>query len=218
MTDGNDATTPQNRWRGPFNAWFFAAFDRYINYVTGPNKRAALADLGSSTIVELGSGVGANLDYVPTGSKLIAVEPNHAMHDRLRRRADKAGVELEILAAPGSAIPLPDGSVDEVICTLVLCTVDDPAATLAEVRRILTPGGRFRFVEHVVAPTPGPRRFGQRLLGRPWTWVFEGCELSRDTASMLDQAGFDSVSMSRRKPRRSVFWMVNTQIHGIAVR
>ncbi len=208
----------QNRWRGPFNARFFTVFDRYINYLTGPNKKAAFDRLTGPTIVEIGSGVGANLTYLPAGAKLIAIEPTEAMHDQLRQRSAKAGVELEIMSTSASSIPLDDGSVDDVICSLVLCTVDDPAATVAEIQRVLRPGGRFRFVEHVVSPKRGPRRLLQRVLRRPWSWIFEGCQLERDTAKLLEDAGFASVTLSRRKPVKSVFWPVNSQIHGIAVR
>ncbi len=208
----------QNRWRGPFNAWFFTAFDRYINYIHGPNKAAAFGEMAGSTVVEIGTGVGANLTYLPAGAKLVAIEPNEAMHDRLRHRAAKAGIELEILATSASSIPLADGSVDDVICSLVLCTVDDPAATVAEVRRVLRPGGRFRFVEHVVAPKMGPRRAVQRVVRRPWSWVFEGCRLDRDTANLLEEGGFETVTISRQKPVRSVFWVINSQIQGVAVR
>ncbi|MCP5035273.1 MAG: class I SAM-dependent methyltransferase, partial [Actinomycetia bacterium] len=196
----------QNRWRGPFNAWFFTTFDRYINYISSPNKDVAFDRLTGSTILEIGSGVGANLAYVPSGAKLIAIEPNEAMHDRLRQRSASARVELEIVTTSASSIPLADSSIDDVICSLVLCTVEHPAATLAEVRRVLRPGGRFRFVEHVIAPNRGPRRLIQRILRRPWSWVFEGCQLDRDTAKLLDEAGFTTVTTSRRKPRMSIFW------------
>jgi ubiquinone/menaquinone biosynthesis C-methylase UbiE len=82
--------------------------------------------------------------------------------------------------------------VDAVICTLVLCTVPDPAAALAEVRRILRPGGRFLFIEHVRAE-PRQLRSVQRLVARPWRYVFQGCELDRDTAGLLTAAGFDDL-------------------------
>jgi ubiquinone/menaquinone biosynthesis C-methylase UbiE len=207
-----------NPVRGRFNAWFFGAFDRYINHIARPLKEAAFGDLGSGRVLEIGPGVGANLAHLPPGAELIAVEPNLRMHDRLRTRSEAAGVELTLLPASADRIPLPDGSVDEVICSLVLCTVDDPAAVLAEVRRVLRPGGRFRFVEHVASPVPGPRAWSQRLLRRPWGWVFEGCDPHRHTAQLLDDVGFSQVDLEHHRLRRSVFFPVNTAIAGTARR
>ena len=140
------------------------------------------------------------------------------MHDRLRRRCRRAGIDLTIVAGGAHAIPLADGTVDEVICSLVLCTVSDADQVLAEVQRVLRPGGRFRFVEHVVAPRRGVRRAVQRAIRRPWGWVFEGCNPGRDTAGLLQAAGFRALDLEHGKFRRSLFWPVNTAIWGIAVR
>ena len=111
---------------------------------------------------------------------LIAIEPNPYMHARLRRAARRSGVELEIRSVVGERIDLPDASAEAVISSLVLCTVSDPAAVLAEIRRILRPGGRFSFAEHVAAKPRTPTRWSQRILRRPWAWVFEGCSCERD--------------------------------------
>lgn len=203
--------------RSRFNAWFFRAFDRYINHISRSHKRSAFAGIGGD-IVELGAGVGANLDHLPKGSRVLAVEPSLAMHDALAARARARGIDLTVVGAYGEDLPIPDASVDEVLCSLVLCTVDDPEATLAEVRRILRPGGRFRFVEHVAAPRWSPRRWLQHAIRRPWSWVFEGCDLCRDTATTVRDAGFREVHVRRAKLRRSVFVPVNTAVSGYAVR
>jgi ubiquinone/menaquinone biosynthesis C-methylase UbiE len=201
-----------------FNAWFFATFDRYINHIARRHKHAAFADLEGGTVLELGAGVGANLAYLRPGTRLIAVEPSLRMHDRLRRRAEAAGIELTLIPQGAERLPLDDASVDEVICSLVLCTVSDTAQVLAEVRRVLRPGGRFRFVEHVAAPTWSPRRWLQRALRRPWAWLYEGCTLDRDTAAHVEAAGFRSVQLRRERLRRSAFIPVNSAIWGVAIR
>jgi SAM-dependent methyltransferase len=201
-----------------FNAWFFRAFDRYINHITARHKTSAFAGIDGERIVELGAGVGANFDHLPHGSTIVAVEPNEAMHDALRLRAEERGVILELVGARAERLPLPDASVDEVICSLVLCTVDDPDAAVDEVRRVLRPGGRFRFVEHVAAPSWSPRRWLQHVIRRPWSWVFEGCDLCRDTGALVELAGFSEVELRRGRLRRSAFVPVNTVVSGVAVR
>jgi ubiquinone/menaquinone biosynthesis C-methylase UbiE len=212
---------PQSRpssVRGPLNAWFFDTFDRYINHVARPHKRAAFDGIESSRILEIGSGTGANLDYLPPGSHLVALEPNTAMHRRLHRRAAERAIDLELLVAPGEIIPLDDDSIDTVICSLVLCTVDNPSAVLAEIIRVLRPGGTFRFVEHVAADSGSPRRWLQRTLRRPWAWIFEGCQLCRHTADTITNAGFTTVTLRRQRFRHSMFVPVNAAIHGIATK
>jgi SAM-dependent methyltransferase len=184
---------PSHPVRGRGNAGIFSLLDRYQHRRFGVRKQALFADL-PSTVVELGSGTGASLRYLEPGTRLVAVEPNVHMHASLRRHAEQRGIDLDLRLASADATGLPDQSVDAVICTLVLCTVPDPEAAVAEVRRILRPGGRFLFIEHVRA-RPGALRGLQRVVHRPWRFVFEGCELDRDTASTLAAAGFDELEI-----------------------
>jgi SAM-dependent methyltransferase len=200
-----------------FNAWFFTAFARYINHIARHHKASAFDGLGPGPVLEIGAGTGANLDYLAPGTHVYAVEPSVRMHDRLRRRYADAGIDVTLLATGAEAIPLPDESVDDAICSLVLCTVPDPTAALTEVRRVLRPGGRFRFVEHVAAPR-GLRARVQRGIRHPWGWVFEGCDPHRHTADIVAQAGFSSLHVERRKLRRSLFWPVNSAAWGVAVK
>ena len=102
------------------------------------------------------------------------------MHRRLRAAAERRGVHLDLHDRVAERTGLPDHSVDSVISSLVLCSVTDPADVLAEIRRILRPGGTYRFVEHVAAPAGTPTRALQRALRRPWAWTFEGCSCERD--------------------------------------
>jgi SAM-dependent methyltransferase len=200
--------------RGAFNAAFFSAMGPYIERSLRPHKRRVFAEL-PRTVVELGPGVGANLRYLCPGSTLVAIEPNLPMHRRLRAAAERHGVRLDLRDSLAERTGLPGRSVDSVISSLVLCTVTDPADVLAEIRRILRPGGTFRFVEHVAARPGTPTRTVQRMLRRPWAWTFEGCSCERDLAGVVRAAGFARVDI---EPYRlhTPFVPFNTQIAGVA--
>ncbi len=147
--------------------------------------------------VELGPGVGANLRYLPRGTRLIAFEPNRQMHRVLSRRASEYGIALELRGTAAETLDLPSESVDFVFGSLVLCSVGEPERVVAEVRRLLRPGGRFACVEHVAAPEGSGIHHVQRICRRGWQWVFEGCDLCRDTESLLRSAGFAHVEVQR---------------------
>src|SRR4051794_12871552 len=144
MTDTAPLTRPEPvRHPHPVRAWanakFFDSMDWYQHRRLGARKRALFADL-PPIVVELGAGAGASMRYLAPGTRLVAVEPNPHAHDALRRKAARYGIELEIRGERAESTGLATASVDAVICTLVLCTVDDQTAALAEVRRILRPG------------------------------------------------------------------------------
>jgi ubiquinone/menaquinone biosynthesis C-methylase UbiE len=176
------------------NAWLLVAIDGFMHERYGKLK-ASLFGAVPATVVEIGPGAGANFRYYPVGTRVIAVEPNRWAHERLRRRASDRGIELELLPTGAEWLPLPSNSADLVVATLVLCSVADPAAVLREARRVLGPGGRFVCIEHVAAPAGTLASGLQRLLARPWRWLFEGCELTRDTASLIRGAGFSTVEV-----------------------
>lgn len=202
----------------PIRAWgnakFFEAMDWYMHRRLGARKQALFADL-PPVVVELGSGAGASMRYLAQGSRLVAIEPNAHTHKALRRNAARRGIDLEIREEGAESTGLGSASVDAVICTLVLCTVEDQAAALAEVRRILRPGGRFVFIEHV-GSGPGPVRALQRLLRRLWRYAFDGCCLDRDTAAAIATAGFDDVRIEHFR-LGGLFVPVWPQISGVAV-
>ncbi|WP_114853589.1 class I SAM-dependent methyltransferase [Brachybacterium sp. YJGR34] len=189
-----------------------------MNHCTGPHKEEAFADLGAGNLLELGAGGGANLAWLAPGSRLYAVEPNRTMHEALRNRCARSGQEVVVLPVSAENLPLPDGCVDEVICSLVLCTVPAADAAIAEVTRVLRPGGRFRFVEHVAAPTGSLRSRVQQGVRRPWGALCGGCDPHRDTLSRIEAAGFTAVHASRGLLRHSPAWPVNTVAWGTAVR
>jgi SAM-dependent methyltransferase len=209
-------TFDANAVRGKFNAAFFTAMGGYLDWLMGSRKRRVFANLPTE-IVELGPGVGANFRYLPPGTRVIAIEPNPAMHARLRARAARYKMELELHDVVGERLDLADASADMVVSSLVLCTVRDPAAVLAEVQRVLRPGGRYAFVEHVSAKDRPMLRRIQRLVRRPWAWVFEGCSCERDLADVIARAGFASLDVEEYRVHSPVL-PFNTHVAGVATK
>jgi ubiquinone/menaquinone biosynthesis C-methylase UbiE len=183
-----------NPVRSRFNAWFFAALDGYMHRKYAGIKSALLKN-APAVVVELGPGSGVTLRYLSRGTTLIAIEPNKYMHRRLTQRANHLGIDLDLRGLAGEQIDLAAQSVDFVFSSLVLCSVEQPRQVISEVRRILKSGGRFACVEHVEAPAGTAIRRLQRTIREPWKWVFEGCDLCRDTGEMLKTAGFSEVDV-----------------------
>jgi ubiquinone/menaquinone biosynthesis C-methylase UbiE len=206
----------KNPVRGRINGWFFSLLDDSMHAMLGPVKTRLFAEL-PDTVVELGSGAGANVRYLRRGTKLVAIEPNPYMHAPLARRARARGVDLEIVAQAAERLPLPDGSVDAVLSTLVLCSVRDVDGVLAEVRRVLRPGGRFLCIEHVAAPPSSVVGRVQRAVFRPWRWFFEGCHTHRDLEAAIRAAGFGEVEVTRAVSD-TLFIPIRPQIHVRATR
>jgi ubiquinone/menaquinone biosynthesis C-methylase UbiE len=126
-------------------------------------RREALSAASGRTL-DVGAGTGANLELYPDAvSELVLAEPNPHMLRKLRSRATAAARPTEVLAAPAERLPLAEASVDTVVFTLVLCTVPDPEAALAEAARVLRAGGRLIFVEHVRSADSGVARWQDRL-------------------------------------------------------
>lgn len=205
-----------NPVRGRLNAAVFRGLDSYVHRLLGGTKRALFADL-PETVLEIGPGTGANLRYYRPGTRLIAVEPNPHMHGSLVRAAKRGRIELELRAEGAESIGVPDGSVDAVVSTLVLCTVVDPAAAVREMVRVLRPGGRLYFVEHVRAAEHTGCHALQRAVAAPWGWFFEGCDVRRDTERVLAEGGFADLVVDRYR-LRSAFVPINPQIAGVATR
>jgi SAM-dependent methyltransferase len=141
------------------------------------------------TVLEIGAGDGANFGFLAEDVDWIGLEPDPRDTEALRANAARWGRRREPLVAVAEAIPLPDASVDAVLSTLVLCSVDDQQKALEEIRRVLRPGGAFVFVEHVAAP-PRTLLCGVQRLATPLTSRFDrGCHLDRETVDSIRGSG-----------------------------
>ncbi len=162
-----------------------------------------LADVRGE-VLEVGAGTGANLRHYGAGvSRLVLAEPDPHMRRRLRRTLSGARPPVELLDAPAEQLPLADASFDAVVCTLVLCSVDDPQRALAEYRRVLRPGGELVFIEHVAAHDNPDRLRWQRRVEPLWKRVFGNCHLTRDTAASIERAGFTVDELQRQSMRKA---------------
>jgi ubiquinone/menaquinone biosynthesis C-methylase UbiE len=173
-------------------AWVLARSNTAYEQWMAERKRRLLGAL-SGLVVEIGPGAGNNLRYLRPEAHWIGVEPNRYLRPYLEASARRSGVPLELRDGTAERLPFAAGSADAVITTLVLCSVDDPAAVLREIRRVLRPGGRFVFIEHVAAPAGTTRRRLQRWLKPLWQVVGDGCHPDRDTLTAIERAGFTRV-------------------------
>jgi ubiquinone/menaquinone biosynthesis C-methylase UbiE len=152
------------------------------------HRRALLASAGGR-VLELGAGTGLNLAHYPAAlDELVLTEPDAAMRARLARRVARAGGAATVVAAPAEAMPFADGRFDTVVSTFVLCTAADPRAALRETRRVLAPGGRLLFAEHVRAESPRSARRQDRLAGA-WRAFAQGCRCNQATLELLEHEG-----------------------------
>jgi ubiquinone/menaquinone biosynthesis C-methylase UbiE len=157
-------------------------------------------------VLELGAGTGLNLAHYPPGvEQLVLTEPEEPMLARLRERAARHDAPATVLAAPAERLPFADGSVDTVVATLTLCTVDDLDGALREVRRVLAPGGRLLFLEHVRAEDERLARRQDRLAPL-WKHIGHGCHCNRRTLAAIEAAGLDLQDVEHgRVPRAPRF-------------
>ena len=153
--------------------------------------RAEVVPEAEGRVLEVGFGTGLNLPWYVPGrvERLFALEPAEEMLARARARRDAAPFPVEALALEGERIPLEPASVDTVVVTFTLCTIPDPGAALAGMRRVLRPGGRLLFCEHGRAPDAAVARW-QRRVNPLWRRAFGGCHLDRDVPALLAAAGF----------------------------
>lgn len=175
--------------RHPFFAWIYPRIAASVEPLAQPHRIELLSGL-HGRVVEVGAGHGLNFPhYPPTVTEVVAIEPEPALRAQAIEAARDATVPITVIDGTAEALPLGDGEVDAAVACLVLCSVRDQAAALAELRRVLRPGGELRFYEHVRAQDPRFARY-QDVMRPLWKVVGGNCHTNRDTAAAIEQAGF----------------------------
>ena len=179
-------------------ARFYDRLQRGYEERLGDRRRRLLEGVGGR-VLELGPGTGVNFPHYPSADDIEwhGVEPNPTMRELLLPRAHEHGFVTRFCELADGNLSAPDSSFDCVVSTLVLCSVPDVERTLEEIRRVLRPGGRFVFMEHVAAAPRSLRRGVQHALTPCWRWFADGCRLNRETDRHIDAAGFARVEMER---------------------
>jgi SAM-dependent methyltransferase len=152
--------------------------------------RSTLLGDASGRVVEIGAGTGLNIAHYPEEvAELVLIEPEPGMRRRLARRVERHGHVARIVDARAERLPLADASVDTVVSTLALCTVDEPESALSEIARVLRPDGQLLFIEHVRASSRFLAACQDKLL-QPWRRFAGGCLCNRPTLGLMRACGF----------------------------
>jgi SAM-dependent methyltransferase len=181
----------------PVFAWGYAKLGPFIDRHGTSDRRRALLSHATGRTVEVGAGTGLNLGYYPSAvSEVLAVEPDRSMFRHLVAALPDASVPVSLKRAPAEALPVDDTSTETVVMSLVLCSVVDADAALAEAFRVLQRGGRLLFFEHVRSQDARLARRQDRF-ERPWGWFGGGCHPNRDTLAAIRLAGFQVQEIER---------------------
>jgi SAM-dependent methyltransferase len=154
-------------------------------------RRVQLLDGLAGRVVEVGAGNGLNFGHYPASvTEVVAVEPERHLRELAQSSAAEAPVPVRLIDAVAEELPLEDAVFDGAVASLVLCSVRDVSASLAELHRVLRPGGELRFFEHVASSRRALRGLQRAADATLWTHVSGGCHLGRETDQMVEAAGF----------------------------
>ncbi|HEU4906380.1 MAG TPA: class I SAM-dependent methyltransferase [Solirubrobacterales bacterium] len=177
-----------------YDATWGRAFSSFYDALLKGSEEAGLRERRREVLsaaigrtIDIGAGTGANLGLFPPGTEVVMAEPDPHMTKRLRQKLAESGSGVELVEAGAEGLPFEDDSFDTAVFTLVLCTVPDPPAALAEAARVLKPGGQLLFLEHVRAEQPGTARWQDRL-ETPWKFFADGCHCNRDTVADIESS------------------------------
>lgn len=178
-------------------------------------ERVRLLAQAAGEILEVGVGTGLNLPAYPEAVEAVtSIGPEEALHPRAVQRAERRRMKVSHVPGDAARLPFDAARFDTVICTLVLCTIPEPARAVREMARVLRPGGRMLFLEHVVAPG-GARRVFQRLLNAPLRALLCGCEVTRDSERTIRESGF-AIREIERYDLAPMTWLHRGVIRGVA--
>ncbi|MEC4892375.1 MAG: class I SAM-dependent methyltransferase [Oscillatoria sp. PMC 1050.18] len=202
-------------WYKRLFAWLMAHGTAKYEAQMADFKRALFSDL-QGNVLEIGPGTGPNLCYYPADIHWIGIEPNRFMYPYLKREAERLGLDIDLRLGTSERLDIEDNSIDAVVSTLVLCSVDSLTVTLQEIIRVLKPGGRFFFLEHVAAPEGTKLRQIQQWVRPLWKTFGDGCRPDRETWVALEKAGFERVDYQHF--RANIPAIVSPQIIGVATK
>ncbi|WP_239125059.1 class I SAM-dependent methyltransferase [Leptolyngbya sp. CCY15150] len=186
------------------------------NYATMADLKRSLLGRLQGRVLEIGPGAGTNLAYFSPDIHWIGVEPNLFTHPYLRQGAERHGLkDIELYGQQAEQLPVEDGTLDAVVSTYVLCSVTDIDTTLKDIQRVLKPGGKFVFMEHVAATDGTCTRTVQDGITPIWKTVFDHCHPNRETWINLEKAGFATVDY---QTFRLSIPVVSPHIAGVATR
>ncbi|WP_457642314.1 class I SAM-dependent methyltransferase [Persephonella sp.] len=203
------------RCKSKFNAVFMKNLEWYIHKIYGKYKRE-LFNRSGNKVLEIGAGTGTNLPYYKKGIDLTIIEPSKDMLKYFLEKAGKHNLNIHVIEGFGEKIPFEEETFDTVVSTLVLCSVKEQEEVLKEIKRVLKTGGTFIFIEHVKAPEGSFTAKVQDVFHKGWKWIFEGCDIKRDTGSTIKR--FFPEAQIKQIRFNSPFIPVNYHIIGYAVK
>jgi ubiquinone/menaquinone biosynthesis C-methylase UbiE len=217
---GNEETMAETRVHHPifarFYSWISPAMERAG---VAEHRQRLLAGL-SGRVIEVGAGNGMNFAYYPPEvTSVLAVEPELHLRDIARRTAEEAPVKIDVVDGVAEQLPADAAAFDAAVASLMLCSVPDLRVALAEMYRVIRPGGQLRFFEHVRADTHGLQRVQRLLDATVWPVLFGGDHTGRDTAAAITDAGFTIERIDRlRFPEGRITLPSSPHILGVASR
>ena len=216
MATPDQSSPPHCGWRARVFAFLLLKVNAKYERLMAARKRTLLGAL-RGTVLEIGPGAGVNLRHFDPSVQWIGIEPNPYMRAYLEKEAERCGLQVDLRTGNAEQLDVADQSVDAIVCTLVLCSVPDVGRALEEIRRVLKPGARFVFIEHVAAPRGTSLRCLQDWF-RPLLVHFAvGCHPNRETWTMIEGAGFSKMELHHfRAP--TLLQILSPHIAGVAIR
>jgi len=203
-------------WRARVFAFLFLRINAKYERLMAARKRPLLIGL-RGRVLEIGPGAGVNLKHYDPSVQWIGIEPNPYMRAYLEKEAGRCGLQVDLRTGNAEQLDMADQSIDAVVCTLVLCSVQDVGRVLKEIRRVLKPEGHFVFIEHVAAPRGTWLRRLQDWFRQLLVHFAVGCHPNRETWTIIEEAGFSKMALHHfRAP--TLLPILSPHFAGVAIR